>query len=72
MKRALQVSAGTGLTASSSCLISLSNTNNLGIIDQYTLTNGRAFRLFNIIDEYNREALTIGIDFSLHAQSYVG
>lgn len=42
------------------------------MVDQYTLTNGGAFRLFNIIDEYNREALTIGIDFSLHAQSYVG
>ena len=72
MKRALQVSTGTGLTASSSCLISLSNTNNLGMVDQYTLTNGRACRLFNIIDEYNRVALTIGIDFLLHAQSYVG
>ena len=31
------------------------------------LTDGRAFRLFNVIDDYNREALTIEVDFSLPA-----
>ena len=29
------------------------------------LTDGRGFRLFNVIDDYNREALTIEVDFSL-------
>ena len=31
------------------------------------LTDGRSFRLFNVIDDYNREALTVEIDFSLPA-----
>ena len=31
------------------------------------LTDGRGFRLFNVIDDYNREALTVEIDFSLPA-----
>ena len=32
------------------------------------LTDGRVFRLFNVIDDYNREALTVGIDYSLPSQ----
>ena len=32
-----------------------------------SLTDGRGFRLFNVIDDYNREALTVEIDFSLPA-----
>ncbi|SNT69859.1 putative transposase [Psychrobacter sp. LV10R520-6] len=35
------------------------------------LTDGRAFRLFNVIDDYNREALTVEIDFSLPAQRVI-
>ena len=35
------------------------------------LTDGRAFRLFNVIDDYNREALTIEVDFSLPAQRVI-
>ena len=31
------------------------------------LTDGRAFRTFNVIDDYNREALGIEVDFSLPA-----
>jgi len=29
------------------------------------LQDGRSFRLFNVIDDYNRESLGIGIDMSL-------
>lgn len=29
------------------------------------LADGRAFRLFNVLDDYNREGLTIEVDFSL-------
>ena len=35
------------------------------------LTDGRTFRLFNVIDDYNREALTVEIDFSLPAQRVI-
>ena len=35
------------------------------------LTDGRGFRLFNVIDDYNREALTIEIDFSLPVQMVI-
>lgn len=35
------------------------------------LTDGRAFRLFSVIDDYNREALTVEIDFSLPAQRVI-
>lgn len=35
------------------------------------LTDGRAFRLFNMIDDYNREALTVEIDFSLPAKRVI-
>lgn len=31
------------------------------------LTDGRSIRLFNVIDDFNREALTIEVDFSLPA-----
>lgn len=30
-----------------------------------TLADGRTYRLFNVIDDYNREALCIEVDFSL-------
>ena len=36
-----------------------------------SLTDGRGFRLFNVIDDYNREALTVEIDFSLPAQRVI-
>ena len=35
------------------------------------LTDGRAIRLFNVIDGFNREALTIEVDFSLPAQRVI-
>lgn len=35
------------------------------------LTDGRGFRLFNVIDDYNREALAVEIDFSLPAQRVI-
>ena len=35
------------------------------------LTDGRAIRLFNVIDDHNREALTIEVDFSLPAQRVI-
>ena len=31
------------------------------------LEDGRTFRTFNVIDDYNREALSIEVDFSLPA-----
>ena len=31
------------------------------------LSDGRSFRLFNVIDDYNREGLTIDVGFSLPA-----
>ena len=31
------------------------------------LTNGRGFRLLNVIDDYNREGLAMEVDFSLPA-----
>ena len=31
------------------------------------LEDGRSFRLFNVIDDFNREGLVIDIDFSLPA-----
>ena len=31
------------------------------------LSDGRTFRLFNVIDDFNREALGIDVDFSLPA-----
>ncbi|MGP9517207.1 MULTISPECIES: DDE-type integrase/transposase/recombinase, partial [unclassified Psychrobacter] len=36
-----------------------------------SLTDGRGFRLFNVIDDYNREALTVEVDFSLPAQRVI-
>lgn len=35
------------------------------------LTDVRAMRLFNVIDDSNREALTIEVDFSLPAQRVI-
>ena len=35
------------------------------------LTDGSGFRLFNVIDDYNREALTVEIDFSLPAHRVI-
>jgi putative transposase len=35
------------------------------------LTDGRGFRLFNVIDEDNREGLGIEIDFSLPAERVI-
>ena len=32
------------------------------------LEDGRSFRLFNIIDDFNREGLTIDVDYSLPAE----
>ena len=33
-----------------------------------TLIDGRAIRTFNVIDDYNRQALTIEVDFSLPSE----
>jgi len=35
------------------------------------LQNGRSFRLFNVIDDFNREGLTIEADFSLPAERVI-
>ena len=35
------------------------------------LQDGRSIRLFNIIDDFNREALCIEVDFSLPAERVV-
>ena len=35
------------------------------------LTDGRAIRLFNVIDDFNRQALTIEVDVSLPAQRVI-
>jgi putative transposase len=35
------------------------------------LTDGRTFRLFNVIDEFNREALGIEVDFSLPSERVI-
>ena len=35
------------------------------------LSDGRSFRLFNVIDDYNREALGIEIDFSLPSERVI-
>ena len=34
----------------------------------HQLSDGRCYRLFNIIDDFNREGLTIDVDFSLPAE----
>lgn len=36
-----------------------------------SLENGRAYRIFNLIDDYNREGLTIEPDFSLPAERVI-
>ncbi len=36
-----------------------------------SLEDGRAYRLFNVIDDYNREGLGIEVDFSLTAQRVI-
>ena len=35
------------------------------------LADGRAFRLLNVLDDYNREGLGIEVDFSLSAERVV-
>ncbi|ASQ44804.1 Integrase core domain protein [Legionella clemsonensis] len=35
------------------------------------LENGRAYRLFNVIDDFNREGLAIEVDLSLPAERVV-
>lgn len=35
------------------------------------LTDGRSIRLFNVIDDFNREALAIEIDFSLPSERVI-
>ena len=35
------------------------------------LTCGRRFRTFNVVDDFNREALAIGIDLNIPAQRVV-
>ena len=35
------------------------------------LENGRSFRLLNVIDDFNREALSIEVDFSLPAERVI-
>ncbi len=35
------------------------------------LTDGRTFRLFNVIDDFNREALGIEVDFSLPSERVI-
>ena len=36
-----------------------------------TLVCGRSFRTFNVVDDFNREALTIEIDLTILAQRVV-
>ena len=36
-----------------------------------TLCNGKAFRTFNVLDDYNREGLGIEVDFSLPSQRII-
>ena len=35
------------------------------------LEDGRTFRLFNVIDDYNREAIGMEVDFSLPAERVI-
>lgn len=35
------------------------------------LADGRSYRLFNVIDDFNREGLTIDVDLSLRAERVV-
>ena len=35
------------------------------------LEDGRSFRLFNVIDDFNREALGIEVDFSLPSERVI-
>ena len=35
------------------------------------LSDGRTYRLFNVIDDYNREGLIIDADFSLPAERVI-
>jgi putative transposase len=35
------------------------------------LEDGRSFRLFNVIDDFNREALGIDVDFSLPSERVI-
>ncbi len=36
------------------------------------LTDGLCFRTLNVMEDYNREALAIEVDFSLPAQRVIG
>jgi putative transposase len=38
---------------------------------QYQLSDGRTFRLFNVIDDFNREGLGIEVDFSLPSERVI-
>lgn len=35
------------------------------------LSDGRSFRLFNVLDDFNREGLDIEVDFSLPAERVI-
>ena len=36
-----------------------------------TLTDGRSIRVFNVVDDYNREGLNIDVDLSMPAQRVI-
>jgi putative transposase len=35
------------------------------------LNDGRTFRMFNVVDDFNREALGIEVDFSLPSEQVI-
>ncbi len=36
-----------------------------------SLKDGRSLRTFNVVDDFNRECLTIDVDFSLHTKRVI-